>query len=46
MSEYQILDLEISDKYDNTYLLGIYALFLNLDLEIILEKIETVFSRK
>ena len=46
LSEYQILDLEISDKYDNTYLLGIYALFLNLDLEIILEKIETVFSRK
>lgn len=46
LSDYQILDLEISDKYDNTYLLGIYALFLNLDLEIILEKIETVFSKK
>ncbi len=46
LSEYQILDLEISDKYDNTYLLGIYALFLHLDLTIILDKIESVFARK
>lgn len=46
LSEYNILDLEITDKYDNTYLLGIYALFLNLDINIILEKIEKVFARK
>lgn len=46
ITEYNILDLEIADKYDNTYLLGIYALFLNLDLEIILDKIEKVFARK
>lgn len=46
LTDYQILDLEISDKYDNTYLLGIYALFLNLDLTIILEKVAKVFSRK
>lgn len=46
LSEYQVLDLEISDKYDNTYLLWIYALFLNIDLEIILEKIEEVFAKK
>jgi Pyruvate/2-oxoacid:ferredoxin oxidoreductase gamma subunit len=46
LSKYQVLDLEISDKYDNTYLLGIYALFLNLDLDIILDKIEKVFARK
>jgi 2-oxoglutarate/2-oxoacid ferredoxin oxidoreductase subunit alpha len=46
ISEFQILDLEISDKYDNTYLLGIYALYLNLDLDIILQKIDTVFKRK
>lgn len=46
LSKYQVLDLEISDKYDNTYLLGIYALFLNLDLNIILDKIEDVFARK
>ena len=46
LTDYQILDLEISDKYDNTYLLGIYALFLNLDLTIILEKVTKVFSRK
>lgn len=46
LSKYQVLDLDISDKYDNTYLLGIYALFLNLDLDIILDKIEDVFARK
>lgn len=46
VSSFQVLDLEISDKYDNTYLLGIYALYLHLDLEIILEKIATVFKRK
>lgn len=46
LSEYNILDLEITDKYDNTYLLAIYALYLNLDLNIILEKVETVFAKK
>ena len=46
LSDYNILDLEINDKYDNTYLLWIYALYLNLDINIILEKIEKVFSRK
>ena len=43
---FNILDLEINDKYDNTYLLWIYALYLNLDLDIILNKIEKIFSRK
>lgn len=46
LSSYNILDLEISDKYDNTYLLWIYALYLNLDINIILEKIQKVFARK
>ncbi len=46
LSEFNILDLEINDKYDNTYLLWIYALYLNLDINIILEKIEKVFARK
>jgi len=43
---FNILDLEISDKYDNTYLLWILSKYLNIDLDIILEKIEKVFARK
>ena len=43
---YNILSMEINDKYDNTYLLWIYALYLNLDIEIILDKIWNVFARK
>lgn len=46
LENFQVLSEEINDKYDNTYLLWIYSLFLNLDLEIILEKIEKVFSKK
>ena len=46
LKKYNILDLEINDKYDNTYLLGIYALFLNLNKNIILRKIKKVFDRK
>ncbi|MDP2090801.1 MAG: 2-oxoacid:acceptor oxidoreductase family protein [Candidatus Gracilibacteria bacterium] len=46
LSNFNILDLEINDKYDNTYLLGIYALFLNLDIDIIIEKITNVFDKK
>ena len=46
LSDFNVLDLDITDKYDNTYLLWIYALYLNLDLDIILEKIEKVFARK
>ncbi len=46
LDSYNILDLEIADKYDNTYLLWIYAKYLNLDIEIILNKIEIIFSRK
>lgn len=46
LSNFNILDLEINDKYDNTYLLWIYALFLNLDIDIIIEKITNVFDKK
>ena len=46
LDNFNVLDLEISDKYDNTYLLWILAKYLNIDLNIILEKIENVFSRK
>ena len=46
LSNFNVLDLEIADKYDNTYLIWIYALYLNLNLSIILKKIDKVFSRK
>lgn len=44
--DYNLLELEIADKYDNTYLLGIYAKYLDLDINIILNKIEKIFSKK
>lgn len=43
---FNVLELEITDKYDNTYLLWIYAKYLNLDINIILEKIEKIFGKK
>lgn len=46
LKSFNVLDLEISDKYDNTYLLWILAKYLNIDLNIILEKIENVFAKK
>lgn len=46
LSGLNILELEIADKYDNTYLLWMFVKFLNLDLEIILWKIEEIFARK
>ena len=46
LNSFNVLDLEIADKYDNTYLLAILAKYLNIDLDIILEKIEKVFARK
>jgi len=46
LSNYKVLSLDIKDKYDNTYLIWILSKYLNLDLDIILDKIEKVFSRK
>ncbi len=46
LQNFNILDLEITDKYDNTYLLWILSKYLNINLDIILEKIEKVFARK
>lgn len=46
LNNFNVLDLEIKDKYDNIYLLWIYAKFLNLDLKILLKKIEIVFEKK
>jgi len=46
LSAYKVLSLDIKDKYDNTYLIWILSKYLNLDLDIILDKIEKVFTRK
>jgi 2-oxoglutarate ferredoxin oxidoreductase subunit alpha len=46
LSDYKILNLDIKDKYDNTYLIWILAKYLNLDLNVILNKIELVLSKK
>lgn len=46
LSPFQILDLEIQDKYDNIYLLGILTKFLQLDINIILSKVAKVFEKK
>lgn len=43
---FNILDLKIADKYDNTYLLWILTKYLNINLIIILEKISKTFARK
>jgi hypothetical protein len=46
LDNFNIFSLDIDDKYDNTYLLGIYAKYLNLDLEILLKKVEEILSKK
>lgn len=45
-SKYILLDMEINDKYDNTYLLWLLFKVLWFKLENILEKIEKTFKRK
>ncbi|PIE85634.1 hypothetical protein CSA08_01090, partial [Candidatus Gracilibacteria bacterium] len=45
-SEYKLLELDIKDKYDNTYLLGILSKLLSLDESLVLSKIEEVFYSK
>jgi len=46
LEKYQVLPLEISAKYDNTYLISILAKLFSLEEEIIESKIEKIFKRK
>jgi len=39
----KILDLEINDKYDNTYLLGILTKLIDIPQNIIFEEIKEIF---
>lgn len=44
--DFTVLDLEINDKFDNTYLISVLAKYLGLDAKIIDDKIENIFRRK
>ena len=46
LKKFNILSKEIQDKYDNTYLLWIFSLYLWIDLNILLSKIEKIFAKK
>ncbi len=46
LEKYNVLDLEIQDKYDNTYLLWMLAKLLWFQESLMLDKIEHVFARK
>lgn len=46
LDDFNVLDLDIVDKYDNTYLLALLAKLLGLDEQLILDKVWAVFGRK
>jgi len=42
----KLITLEINDKYDNTYLLALFAYYFSIDKEIIKESLSEIFSKK
>jgi len=44
--DYNLLDLEINDKYDNTYLLWVMWKLLNIQEQLILDEVDNVFWKK
>ncbi len=44
--DYNLLDLEINDKYDNTYLLWIMGKLLNIETRLILDEVDNIFWKK
>ncbi|NDK08649.1 hypothetical protein EOM39_05420 [Candidatus Gracilibacteria bacterium] len=46
LSKFKVLDIEINDKYDNTYLLGILFKLLGLSVETSFQSIEHTFAKK
>jgi len=46
LEKFNILDLEINDKYVNTYLVWILCKYLEIDLNVVIEKIEHIFEWK
>jgi len=45
-SDYQVLSLDIEDKYDNTYLISILGKLLNFESTLLDKKIEKIFAKK
>lgn len=45
-NNFKIISLEITDKYDNTYLLALFAYYLKIDTKIIEMSLEEIFSKK
>ncbi len=43
---YQVLSLDIEDKYDNTYLISILGKLLNFETKLLDAKIEKIFAKK
>jgi len=43
---YQVLSLDIEDKYDNTYLISILGKLLNFETQLLDAKIEKIFAKK
>lgn len=41
-----IISLEINDKYDNTYLLALFAYYFDIDKEIIIQWLKEIFQKK
>lgn len=46
LSVYRVLNLDIADKYENTYLLWILVKLLNIPLDYVNEELISIFSRK
>jgi Pyruvate/2-oxoacid:ferredoxin oxidoreductase gamma subunit len=46
LENFNVLSMDVTDKYENTYLLGIYGKYLSLDLETLLEKVTEIFKKK
>jgi hypothetical protein len=44
--EYNLLGIDISDSYDNTYLISVLAKFLEFPQDVLEKQIEQVFKRK
>ncbi len=44
--DFRVLEIEIDDKYDNTYLISVLAKYLGLERDIIDTKIAKIFARK
>jgi hypothetical protein len=45
-NDIKIFSLEINDKYDNTYLLALFAYYFDIDTSVIKDCLSEIFARK